>query len=175
MMMSLVSKLKNWVTGDQFEDDDEQLMEDDLYTQATGTHGNSNGHHHHLSESHQSATASASPVANNRNLKVLNHPNNASFAQVVVIEPSKFEEALEIVHHLKSRKAVILNLHLLDTTQSQRVVDFLAGATHAIEGHQQRIGDGVFIFTPNNVAIAAERPATASQSEGLTLSNAYWN
>ena len=168
-MMSIVSKLKNWVTGEQFEDEDE-LMEDDLYTQATGTHGGGSHHvqHHATTEAHQA------PI-NQRNLKVLNHPNNASFAQVVVIEPSKFEEALEIVHHLKSRKAVILNLHLLDTTQSQRVVDFLAGATHAIEGHQQRIGDGVFIFTPNNVAIAAERPASAQQAEGLTLSNAYWN
>jgi cell division inhibitor SepF len=168
-MMSIVSKLKNWVTGEQFEDEDE-LMEDELYTQATGTHG---GGSHHVQ--HPTATEANQTPANQRNLKVLNHPNNASFAQVVVIEPSKFEEALEIVHHLKSRKAVILNLHLLDTTQSQRVVDFLAGATHAIEGHQQRIGDGVFIFTPNNVAIAAERPASAQQTEGLTLSNAYWN
>jgi cell division inhibitor SepF len=168
MMMSIVSKLKNWVTGEQFEDEDELMEDEQLYTQATGTHGGGSHHVQHLAgEANQSSSSQ-------RNLKVLNHPNNASFSQVVVIEPSKFEEALEIVHHLKGRKAVILNLHLLDTTQSQRVVDFLAGATHAIEGHQQRIGDGVFIFTPN-VAISAERPASAQQAEGLTLSNAYWN
>jgi len=77
------------------------------------------------------------------------------------------------VSHLKARKAAILNLHLLDTNQSQRVVDFLSGATHAIEGHQQRIGEGVFIFTPNNVAIASELGEEVA--DGLSLSQAYWN
>jgi cell division inhibitor SepF len=89
---------------------------------------------------------------------------------VVVIEPRAFEEVLEIIDHLRDRKSVILNLHLLDTHQSQRVVDFLSGATHAIDGHQQRIGDGVFIFTPNNVMISSE-----VQKTGLALNDAFWN
>ena len=82
-----------------------------------------------------------------------------------------FEEALEIIEHLRSKRSVILNLHLLDTAQSQRVVDFLSGATHAIDGHQQRIGDGVFIFTPNNVSIRsdAEQP-----DAGVAIQDAFW-
>jgi cell division inhibitor SepF len=74
----------------------------------------------------------------------------------MVIEPRSFEESLEIVNSLRQKKSVILNLHLLDREQSQRIVDFLSGATHAIDGNQQKIGEGVFIFTPNNVAISAE-------------------
>ena len=66
-----------------------------------------------------------------------------------------FEEALEIVEHLRAKRATILNLHMLDMAQSQRVVDFLSGATHAIDGQQQRIGDGVFIFTPMNFEVAS--------------------
>jgi FtsZ-interacting cell division protein YlmF len=160
-MMSLVNKLKNWVTGDAYEDD-AFLMDEE----ATGAYAPA------------APTQEPLPLANSqRSLKVVSHPNSAG-AQVVVLEPRAFDEALDIVHHLKLRKAVILNLHLLDTTQSQRVVDFLSGATHAIEGHQQRIGDGVFIFTPSNVAIAAERAASAATTTGadaLAMSNAYWN
>jgi cell division inhibitor SepF len=90
-------------------------------------------------------------------------------AHVMVIEPKAFEEALDIVEHLRARKSVILNLHLLDTSQSQRVVDFLSGATHAIDGHQQRIGDGVFIFTPSNVDITTDKVlSTGFSTEG------YW-
>ena len=151
--MSLVNKLKNWVTGDAFEDDAFLMDEDTTGVYAPAT-----------------PAQEPLPLANSqRSLKVVSHPNSAG-AQVVVLEPRAFDEALDIVHHLKLRKAVILNLHLLDTTQSQRVVDFLSGATHAIEGHQQRIGDGVFI--------AAERAATAASSTGadaLAMSNAYWN
>lgn len=102
------------------------------------------------------------------NLKVLAHPNANSY-EVMVVEPRSFEESLEIVNSLREKKSVILNLHLLDAEQSQRIVDFLSGATHAIDGHQQRIGDGVFIFTPNNVAISSET------EKSRVIRDAFWN
>jgi cell division inhibitor SepF len=40
---------------------------------------------------------------------------------------------------------------------------------HAIDGHQQRIGDGVFLFTPSNVSISTELDKAAAMSSG-----AYW-
>jgi cell division inhibitor SepF len=107
------------------------------------------------------------PRKSKKPLRVVDHPNTQK-AQVVVIEPRAFEEALEIIEHLRAKKSVILNLHLLDTAQSQRVVDFLSGATHAIDGNQQRIGDGVFIFTPNNVSIRSEAEKT------MAIEDAYW-
>ncbi len=101
-------------------------------------------------------------------LKVVRHPSTGGY-EVIVIEPRSFEESLEIVNNLRDKRSVILNLHLLDSEQSQRIVDFLSGATHAIDGNQQKIGDGVFIFTPNNVAIASEH----EQANAFT--DAFWN
>ena len=100
--------------------------------------------------------------------KVLEHPNAQASSEVLVIEPRTFEESLEIVEHLRIRKSVLLNLHLLDNEQSQRVVDFLSGATHAIDGHQQRIGDGVFLFAPANVMISSE------SSSSKAIKEAFW-
>jgi cell division inhibitor SepF len=102
------------------------------------------------------------------NLKVVSHPK-ANAYEVMVIEPKTFEESLEIVNNLINRKSLILNLHLLDAEQSQRVVDFISGATHAVNGHQQRIGDGVFIFTPCNVCISTET------EKARVLRDAFWN
>jgi len=102
------------------------------------------------------------------NLKVVNHPNSRGY-EVMVIEPRSFEESLEIVNNLRQRKSVVLNLHLLDNEQSQRIVDFLSGATHALDGNQQKIGEGVFIFTPNNIAIQSE----TERSRGIR--DAFWN
>lgn len=147
-MSGLVTKLKNWVTGDPYAEDD-LFMEDEDYA--------------------YQGQVEEQPVLAKKtkgNLRVVQPHQDV--AQVVVIEPRAFEEALEIVEHLRMRKAVILNLHMLDTAQSQRVVDFLSGATHAIDGSQQRIGDGVFIFAPNTVAISSEDHKVAEVPE------AYW-
>lgn len=73
--------------------------------------------------------------------------------EVVVIEPRSFDEALAILDNLRSRKAVILNLMGLAPEQSQRLVDFVSGACHALDGHQDKIGESIFLFTPSNVVI----------------------
>lgn len=101
-------------------------------------------------------------------LKVLRHPNARGY-EVAVVEPRSYEESLEIVNNLRSKKSVILNLHLLDNHQSQRIVDFLSGATHALDGNQQKISEGVFIFTPCNVSISAEAEKIRS------ITDAFWN
>lgn len=100
--------------------------------------------------------------------KVVDHPSAMASSEVMVIEPRTFEESLEIVEHLRSRKSVLLNLHLLDNEQSQRIVDFLSGATHAVDGHQQRIGDGVFLFAPATVVISAE------SSSSKQIKDVFW-
>lgn len=101
------------------------------------------------------------------NLNVVTHPG-ANGHELMVVEPRSFEESLEAVNNLRSRKSLILNLHLLDATQSQRVVDFVSGATHAIDGHQQKVGEGVFVFTPKAVNIAMETEKTR------VLKDAFW-
>ncbi len=89
-----------------------------------------------------------------RNLKVV--PMTAKGYEVIVFEPRAFNESTTIVEALKERKTVILNLSLLDRDQSQRIVDFLCGCTHALDGNQRKIGDFVFIFTPSNIQLSQE-------------------
>ena len=108
-------------------------------------------------------------VTTNHGAKVLEHPNAQPVSEVLVIEPSQFEESIDIVEHLRNRKSVLLNLHMLDNENSQRVVDFLSGACWDIDGHQQRIGDGVFLFAPSSVTINAESASSKMVKE------AFWN
>ncbi len=90
--------------------------------------------------------------------------------EVVVVEPTSFNDSLEIAKNLSERKTVVLNLEMIETETSQRIVDFLAGATFALDGHQQKIGDGVFIFTPKNVNISSEQ----EKSKPITTEG-FWN
>lgn len=75
--------------------------------------------------------------------------------EVLVVEPRSFEEIPQVVSALKQRKSVILNLSLLDADAAQRCVDFVAGGAFAIDGHQERIGETIFLFTPGFVHISS--------------------
>ena len=99
---------------------------------------------------------------------IVSHPGFKGY-EVVVSEPRSYEESVSIVRQLKDKKTVILNLHLLDKEQAMRIVDFLCGATHALNGNQQKIGDSVFIFTPSNVALSAE------SQKSKFIRDALWN
>jgi len=76
--------------------------------------------------------------------------------KVIVVEPVSFEEAQGIAEHLKARKSVILNLERTDINLSQRLVDFISGTTYALGGNMQKVGNGIFLFVPNNVDISGE-------------------
>lgn len=76
--------------------------------------------------------------------------------RVMVVEPVSFEEAQGIAEHLKARKSVILNLERTDGSLAQRIVDFISGTTYALGGNMQKVGNGIFLFVPNNVDISGE-------------------
>ena len=101
-------------------------------------------------------------VEKNNDIKVVSHPNFKGY-EVKVIEPRTFDDAATIVQHLRNRKTIVLNLHLLDKEQSQRTIDFVCGAAHALDGKPQKVGDLVFVFTPSNVTLSVD--AMANQNK----------
>ena len=73
--------------------------------------------------------------------------------KVVVKTPLSFENAKEIVDHLKAKKPVVVNLENVDIPIAKRIVDFITGAVYANEGHIQKIADKIFLITPYSVGI----------------------
>ncbi len=98
------------------------------------------------------ATTSVSSVAMGN---VIGMPGAANgISEVVVLEPRSFEEMPQVIQALRERKSVVLNLTIMDPDQAQRAVDFVAGGTFAIDGHQERIGESIFLFTPSCVQVS---------------------
>jgi cell division inhibitor SepF len=77
-------------------------------------------------------------------------------AEVLVMEPRAFEEMPQVIQALRERKSVVLNLSLMEPAQAQRAVDFVAGATYTIDGHQERVGENIFLFTPSCVQVRTQ-------------------
>jgi len=99
-----------------------------------------------------SEVSPVSPVSN-----VIGMPGTSNgLSEVVVIEPRTFEEMPQVIQALRERKSVVLNLTIMDPDQAQRAVDFVAGGTYAIDGHQERIGESIFLFTPSCVQVSTQ-------------------
>ncbi|NES97752.1 MAG: cell division protein SepF [Desertifilum sp. SIO1I2] len=81
-------------------------------------------------------------------------------SEVVVMEPRSFEEMPQAIQALRERKSVVLNLTMMDPDQAQRAVDFVAGGTYAIDGHQERVGESIFLFTPSCVQVRTQSGST---------------
>ena len=79
---------------------------------------------------------------------------NNGISEVMVFEPHTFEEMPQVIQALRERKSVVLNLNVMEPEEAQRAVDFIAGGTYAIDGHQERIGESIFLFTPSCVQVS---------------------
>lgn len=95
---------------------------------------------------------------------VIGMPGSANgISEVVVIEPRSFEEMPQVIQALRERKSVVLNLTIIDPDEAQRAVDFVAGGTYAIDGHQERIGESIFLFTPSCVQVSTQNAIAAPE------------
>lgn len=96
-------------------------------------------------------------VGSNSMNNVIGMPGSVNgISEVAVIEPRSFEEMPQVIQALRERKSVVLNLTIMDPDQAQRAVDFVAGGTYAIDGHQERIGESIFLFTPSCVQVSTQ-------------------
>ena len=92
--------------------------------------------------------------------KVAQFPSPNRGHEMVFIEPRSFDDAATIAQDLKDRKTIVLNLRLLDKEQSQRTIDFVCGAAHALNGKPQKVDEKVFVFTPSNVTWSVDMSTT---------------
>lgn len=87
--------------------------------------------------------------------------------EIVVLEPKNLEEARDAADCLKHRRPVIVNLREAERDVARRIVDFLCGVDYALDGHVQQVGEEIFLFAPNHVAITAPSSATARTGSPL--------
>lgn len=76
--------------------------------------------------------------------------------EVCVIKPTSMEETKEIVDTLRDNCTVVLNLEGMDVETAQRIIDFVSGASYAIDGTLRMVSSFIFIITPYGVEITGD-------------------
>ena len=164
--MSLISRLKAVVAGDDYMDDDFDELDyvsEDEFNEMNGFKQN---------QKNSNALTNSNPfefMNNNRSSKVVGMPGiSNSSSEVSLLEPRSFDEMPQEIQALRERKTVILNLTMMEPDQAQRAVDFVAGGTYAIDGHQERVGESIFLFAPSCVNVTSSFTEEASPSNVTT-------
>lgn len=87
--------------------------------------------------------------------------------EIVVLEPAAYDETQTAADYLKTHRPIVVNLRSAQSDLGRRVVDFLSGVTYALDGHMQRVGEEIFLFTPRQVFITAEQIREETRSGSL--------
>jgi len=79
-----------------------------------------------------------------------------------------FDDARRSADGLKDGQQQIVNLEQTPADMSERIIDFLNGATYALDGSVEKIGEQVYLFTPNSFVIDVEdKPVNTSRTSFL--------
>ena len=171
--MSLISRLKAVVAGDDYLDDDFDELDYASEDEFNGINDIKQN------QKNSNALSNSNPfefMNNNRSSNVVGMPGISNLSsEVSLMEPRSFDEMPQAIQALRERKTVILNLTMMDPDQAQRAVDFVAGGTYAIDGHQERVGESIFLFAPSCVNVTSSLPEEASPSNVTSKTTSQYN
>ncbi|MBQ9919964.1 MAG: cell division protein SepF, partial [Clostridia bacterium] len=108
-----------------------------------------------------------SAIKGGGNSKVVDMPSSA--VQVVLVKPTRFEDAPSIADHLNARKTVVLNLEAANRETSRRLIDFLSGTAYATRGSIKKVANSTYIITPANVDVLGELIDGDFDTDGMFL------
>jgi cell division inhibitor SepF len=77
----------------------------------------------------------------------------AKTTKMVLSEPRSYEDTQEIADQLRLRRPVLVNLQRVRPDQGTRIVDFLSGTVYALNGGISKIGQNIFLCTPETIEI----------------------
>lgn len=186
MAEKLWDKLKNFVSGADYDDYEEDYEEDDYYEDnyeaddeytlppirsyrtSRSSSSASSARTASSAGSRTSTPARSSLLKNTINLQQAPRNTNTSRSarvmnistnvnmQVLVATPKSMEEAGELCAQLKQKKTIIVNLENVEHDTAQRISDFLCGANYALDGTIQLISGEIFVICPIDVEISSQ-------------------
>ncbi len=154
LIVSFVNRIRDIVGLNESLDYDEEYETYDVAADSYNGYNDAAETSSRRRQRNHTPTASIESVSTASN--VIGLPGLSSSSEVVVMEPRSFEEMPQAIQALRERKTIVLNLTMMEPDQAQRAVDFVAGGTFAIDGHQERVGESIFLFTPSCVHVTTQ-------------------
>ena len=91
--------------------------------------------------------------------KVVPLKNVTGDHQLVFIQPDSIKSAQSVCDHVRAGHTVICNIENVDAKVAQRMIDFISGAAHALDGNVKPIDAKAhsFVAAPKNVSMVDKK------------------
>ena len=76
--------------------------------------------------------------------------------KIVVVKPTSFNEAAQIVNHLRNKYSVSINFEQTSKDLTNRILDFVAGAAYMADGKLSQTSNHTYMILPQNAEITNE-------------------
>ena len=133
---AVVNKVLDFFRGDNAEEDDEELE---------------NEYNYEYDGAEQDEEEDKGFFGRKSREKVVSMPQTQ--VRMKICKPTSFEQSEEICNELKEKKSIIVNLEYVNKDVARRIVDFISGSVHALDGHIEKISNSIFLVAPFNYEI----------------------
>lgn len=89
--------------------------------------------------------------------------------ELIIRQPSNFNDSQEICDLLKQDRAVIINLEKVEPELAQKMMDFISGAIYALDAKIHQISGAIFCISPAKVDISGDYFAMISETTGFKI------
>lgn len=89
--------------------------------------------------------------------------------EVVRIEPTSVEDGRKIAQLLLDNRVVFLDLEGIDMNLAQRILDFVSGASFAIDGKLQKMSKYTFVIAPPAVNVSGDFSAEEAKGDSQVI------
>ncbi len=94
---------------------------------------------------------------------------SASGLELIIRQPTSFNDSQEICDLLKQDRAIIVNLEKVEPELAQKMMDFISGAIYALDAKIHQISGAIFCISPEKVDISGDYFAMISETTGFKI------
>ncbi|ONI37721.1 hypothetical protein AN639_08885 [Candidatus Epulonipiscium fishelsonii] len=82
---------------------------------------------------------------------------SAQKQELLNITMASYATTGDVANYIKEKKSIVVNMQNLQFHEVQRALDYLSGATDALEGTVEKVAENIYIFAPENVHLKTEQ------------------
>ena len=94
---------------------------------------------------------------------------SASGLELIIRQPTTFDDSQEICDLLKQDRAIIINFEKVEPQLAQKMMDFISGAIYALDAKIHQISGCIFCVSPAKVDISGDYFSMISETTGFKI------